>query len=165
MPTGTPPSLAVLIPTHRRPDRLARTLKALDHARAQTPFDVHVADSTPEEDLRGRVREACAPYAYVSLTQHPGDFGFAQKLNFMAREAAAAEGIQLERRPIDRSELYIADELGLTGTLAEITPIKSIDEQALPEEAPILSALERRYREAVMGTRPHPAVELNYFPG
>lgn len=89
MPTGTPPSLAVLIPTHRRPDRLARTLKALDHARAQTPFDVHVADSTPEEDLRGRVREACAPYSYVSLTQHPGDFGFAQKLNFMAREAQA----------------------------------------------------------------------------
>jgi len=80
-------------------------------------------------------------------------------------ELAAAEGIQLERRPIDRSELYIADELGLTGTLAEITPIKSIDEQALPEDAPILSALERRYREAVMGTLPHPAVELNRFPG
>ena len=34
----------------------------------------------------------------------------------------------MERRPIDRSELYIADELRLTGTLAEITPVRSIDE-------------------------------------
>jgi branched-chain amino acid aminotransferase len=80
-------------------------------------------------------------------------------------ELAASEGIELERRPVDRSELYIADELGLTGTLAEITRIRSIDDLALPEQAPILSLLAQRYREAVTAARPHPAVELDVFPG
>jgi branched-chain amino acid aminotransferase len=74
---------------------------------------------------------------------------------------ATSMGIPFERRPVERSELYIADELGLTGTLAEITRIRSIDETALTEDAPILSALERRYREAVVGIEPHPSVELS----
>jgi branched-chain amino acid aminotransferase len=69
-------------------------------------------------------------------------------------------GIDLVRRPIDRSELYIADELALTGTLSEITFIRSIDERALPHEAPVLTAIAQRYREAVRGLDPHPSVEL-----
>lgn len=87
--TGSRPSLAVLIPTHRRPDRLAGTLAALHRARGTIPFAVHVADSTPEEDLRKRVREACASYDYVELTHHEASFGLVQKRNFLAREARA----------------------------------------------------------------------------
>lgn len=79
-------------------------------------------------------------------------------------ELAASLEIPFERRPVDRSELYIADELGLTGTLSEVTRIRSIDDVALPEEAPILSALERRYRDAMLGIDPHPAVELSIVP-
>jgi branched-chain amino acid aminotransferase len=79
-------------------------------------------------------------------------------------DLAAPLGIELIRRPIDRSELYIADELGLTGTLSEVTLIRSIDEMHLPEKAPILSALESRYREAVRGAEPHPAVQLSILP-
>ena len=70
-------------------------------------------------------------------------------------------GIELERRPVERSELYIAEELGFTGTLSEITLVRSIDDLELPEDAPILSALEQRYRDAVLGTAPHPSVELS----
>jgi branched-chain amino acid aminotransferase len=73
---------------------------------------------------------------------------------------AVSDGIDLVRRPIDRSELYIADELGLTGTLAEITPIRAIDENVLPLEAPVLSVLAERYRKAVTGVQPHPAVDM-----
>jgi branched-chain amino acid aminotransferase len=73
--------------------------------------------------------------------------------------------MEFEHRPIDRSELYIADEVGLTGTLAEITPLRSIDDQALPEDRPVLSLLAQRYRQAVTGERPHPAVELEVLPG
>lgn len=80
-------------------------------------------------------------------------------------ELAATLGIPFERRPVERSELYIADELGLTGTLAEVTLIRSMDELRLPEEAPILSALSRRYREAIQGIDPHPAVELSIVSG
>jgi branched-chain amino acid aminotransferase len=77
---------------------------------------------------------------------------------------AASLGIPFERRPIERSELYVAEELGLTGTLAEITLVRSIDDTPLPEEAPILSALERRYREALVGIDPHPSVEMSMLP-
>jgi branched-chain amino acid aminotransferase len=85
-------------------------------------------------------------------------------LDLIAR-LAATEGMEFEHRPIDRSELYIADEVGLTGTLAEITPLRSIDDQALPEDRPVLSLLAQRYRQAVTGERPHPAVELEVLPG
>ena len=36
-------------------------------------------------------------------------------LRILGAELAGDEGISLERRPIDRSELYIADELALAG--------------------------------------------------
>jgi branched-chain amino acid aminotransferase len=80
------------------------------------------------------------------------------------QQLADSVGIPFERRPVDRSELYIADELGLTGTLAEVTVIRSIDDVQLPEETPVLSALKRRYREALLGVAPHPAVELSILP-
>jgi len=84
-------------------------------------------------------------------------------LDIVAALAASLE-ISFERRPVERSELYVADELGLTGTLSEITLVRSIDEMALPEGAPILSALQRRYREAVLGIDPHPAAEISILP-
>jgi branched-chain amino acid aminotransferase len=83
----------------------------------------------------------------------------------IVRELALSLGIPFERRAVDRSELYIADEVGLTGTLAEITLIRSIDDAEMPEEAPILSALGSRYREAMLGIDPHPSVELTLLPG
>ncbi len=82
----------------------------------------------------------------------------------IVEELAKGLGIPFERRPIDRSELYIADELGLTGTLSEITPVHSIDDGPLPSKTPILSTLEQRYREAMLGIDPHPAVELTIVP-
>lgn len=80
-------------------------------------------------------------------------------------EFAQEEGIRMVERPIDRSELYIADELGLTGTLAEITPIRAIDDMELPTEWPILDRLQARYRAAVKGMSPHPSVEMTVVSG
>jgi branched-chain amino acid aminotransferase len=79
-------------------------------------------------------------------------------------DLGASLGIEVVRRPVDRSELYIADELGLTGTLAEITRIHAIDDMDLPDEAPLLSALEKRYRDAMTGVDPHPSVEMTIVP-
>ena len=42
-------------------------------------------------------------------------------------ELLLAEGVPVVERPIDRTELYIADEVFLAGTLAEITPVTRID--------------------------------------
>jgi branched-chain amino acid aminotransferase len=82
----------------------------------------------------------------------------------MVDDLCASLGIEFSRRPIERSELRIADELGLAGTLCEVTQVRSIDGMELPE-APVLSAIERRYRDAVRGSEPHPRVELDVLPG
>ena len=79
-------------------------------------------------------------------------------------EIGASLGIEFVRRPIERTELYIADELGLTGTLTEITLVPALDERPFPAETPVLSKLADRYRDAVTGTEPHPAVELSMVP-
>ena len=80
----------------------------------------------------------------------------------IVEELAATMGIDVVRRPIERSELLIANELGLTGTLSEITLVRSVDETALPADAPILSELARRYRQAARGVEPHPAVDVQH---
>ena len=41
---------------------------------------------------------------------------------------APSLGLEVEEKPIDRTELYLADEVFMCGTAAEITPITSIDQ-------------------------------------
>jgi len=73
---------------------------------------------------------------------------------------ARSMGIPFVRRPIDRTELLVADEIALCGTLAELPLVQSIEGLPLPEAAPVLGALQSRYLNAVRGIDPHPAVEL-----
>lgn len=76
-------------------------------------------------------------------------------------EALAADmGIPFERRPIERSELMVADEIAAVGTLDEVTPVTAVDGLELPEPR-ILAAVARRYRDACMGIVPHSAVDLS----
>jgi branched-chain amino acid aminotransferase len=77
---------------------------------------------------------------------------------------ATSMGIPFQRRPIDRTELLIADEVGVCGTLAELTIAQSIEGLQFSGESPILSALQRRYLDAVRGVDPHPAVEMSMLP-
>jgi branched-chain amino acid aminotransferase len=72
-----------------------------------------------------------------------------------------SEGIPFVERPVDRTELYVADELALVGTLAEIVRIRRIDEFVLPEQAPVLSRVASRFWAAVRGAAPHPDVDLS----
>lgn len=50
-------------------------------------------------------------------------------------------GIQTIERPIDKSELFIADEVFLSGTAAKISPIKRIESYQLPQSRPITEKL------------------------
>jgi branched-chain amino acid aminotransferase len=74
---------------------------------------------------------------------------------------AKSLGIPFVKRPIDRTELLVADEIALCGTLAEVILVKAIEGLPLSEEAPLLRALQTRYFEAVRGTKPHPFVEMS----
>ncbi|MGV0027967.1 branched-chain amino acid transaminase [Phormidesmis priestleyi] len=51
-------------------------------------------------------------------------------------------GIKVVERPVDKSELFIADEVFLSGTAAKITPVKKIETYALPKERPITDKLK-----------------------
>jgi len=79
-------------------------------------------------------------------------------------EICRSLGTEFIERPIDRTELYIADELRLAGTLAEIVKVRRIDEYTLPEQSPILTAVADRFWAAVRGTDPHPAIDLSVIP-
>jgi branched-chain amino acid aminotransferase len=70
-------------------------------------------------------------------------------------------GVKVIRRPIDRTELYIAEEICLAGTLAEIVPVRNIDDYPLPAESPILKKISARFWDAVRGIEKHPAVDLS----
>jgi len=73
-------------------------------------------------------------------------------------------GIAFVRRPIERTELYLAEEVALCGTLDELTLVQAVDDMALPGETPTLSAILARYRRAARREEPHEAVELALMP-
>ena len=68
------------------------------------------------------------------------------------------------RRPIDRTELLIADELAICGTLAELVTVRSIEGSPLKSKASMLPKLQERFFQAVRGVAPHPFVELTLCP-
>ncbi len=51
-------------------------------------------------------------------------------------------GYEVIERSVDKSELFIADEVFLTGTAARITPVKKIEQYTLPTDRPVFSALK-----------------------
>jgi branched-chain amino acid aminotransferase len=53
-------------------------------------------------------------------------------------------GIPVVERPVDKSELFIADEVFLSGTAARITPVRRIETYHMPAERPITEALRAK---------------------
>jgi len=68
-------------------------------------------------------------------------------------ELARDKGIPVEERAITRDELYTADEVFLTGTAAELTPIREIDRREIGAGArgPIASTLQKAFFDVVSG--------------
>jgi branched-chain amino acid aminotransferase len=62
-------------------------------------------------------------------------------------------GIETVERPIDRSELYVADEVFMTGTAAHVTPIIEIDHRKVGtgEVGPVTARLMRLYFAVIRG--------------
>jgi branched-chain amino acid aminotransferase len=54
----------------------------------------------------------------------------------------ADEGIPVEERVMVRSELYGADEAFLTGTAAEIVPLREVDDRVIGEPGPITKRIQ-----------------------
>jgi branched-chain amino acid aminotransferase len=63
------------------------------------------------------------------------------------------QGVDVREEPISRDELYIADEVFLTGTAAEITPVRDIDHRKIGrgEAGPMTRRLQESFFSIVKG--------------
>lgn len=63
-------------------------------------------------------------------------------------------GIPIEIRPIDKTELFIADEAFLSGTAAKIAPIARIENYKLPGDRPLTTKLREKLTQIVENRDP-----------
>ena len=80
-------------------------------------------------------------------------------------ELAKDMGIEVIRRRLTREEVYIADEAFLTGTAAEVTPIREVDARVIGAGArgPITEKLQTAYFDVVAGKNPAYIQHLTYI--
>ncbi|MGB2711714.1 MAG: branched-chain amino acid transaminase [Conexibacter sp.] len=71
-------------------------------------------------------------------------------------QIARDEGYELVERDLARAELYLADEVFMTGTAAELTPIREVDDHAIADgkPGPVTQRLQRVFEDALYGRDP-----------
>jgi len=77
--------------------------------------------------------------ALEGITQH-SVMTIAADLGFVTREG-----------DVTRSDLYVADELFVCGTAAEVSAVNSVDDRAIPCPGPMTTAIAEAYGRAVRG--------------
>ena len=121
-------------------------------------------DTTLLLNQRGTVSEAPGSCVVMVRDGHlvtpPGTSGVLEGITVATVQELAAEhlGLPLERREIDRTELYACEELFLCGTMSELLPISSVDRIPVGDgkRGPVTAALQTHYDDAVRarGNRP-----------
>jgi len=121
-------------------------------------------DTTLLLNQRGTVSEAPGSCVVMvrdgELITPPGTSGVLEGITVATVAELAQEhlGLTLTRREIDRTELYAADELFLSGTMSELLPITSVDRLPVGDgkRGPITTALQDHYDNAVRNVGDHP---------
>lgn len=68
-----------------------------------------------------------------------------------AMDILAREGIHVHEMPFGRDALYVADEVFLTGTAAEVTPVREIDRRLVGPPGPITRRVQETYLAGARG--------------
>lgn len=112
----------------------------------------------------GRVAEATG--ACVLIAQNgrvvcpPTWEGSLDSITVHIIEQVCAEiGVPFERRPIERSELLVADECGIAGTISELTLVSEIDGFRYALDG-VLARVREQYLQVMRGGYALPGVEL-----
>ena len=121
-------------------------------------------DTTLLLNQRGTVAEAPGSCVVMvrdgELITPPGTSGVLEGITVATVAQLAEEklGISLRRREIDRTELYVADEVFLCGTMSELLPITSVDRTPVGDgkRGPLTTALQGHYDDAVRNRGDHP---------
>jgi branched-chain amino acid aminotransferase len=66
-------------------------------------------------------------------------------------EIAQTLGYAVHERQLIRSDLYVADELFMCGTAAEVTPVRAIDDHEIGAPGPVTKAIQDVFVEVVRG--------------
>ena len=69
-------------------------------------------------------------------------------------ELAKAMDIPVIERPVDKTELFLADEVFLSGTAAKVTPIRQIESTVLNAKRPVMDALKAKLVAITEGRDP-----------
>ncbi|MGB5964856.1 MAG: branched-chain amino acid transaminase [Sulfurimonadaceae bacterium] len=120
-------------------------------------------------DDQGYVAEATGAAFFMvregKLITPPSDNALESITQKTVIELAGDMGIEVERRRITREELYIADEAFLTGTAAEVTPVRNIDGRIVGggSRGPITEKIQSTYFDIVFGRNPKYDHYLTYI--
>jgi branched-chain amino acid aminotransferase len=76
-------------------------------------------------------------------------------------ELAAGLGHETRERDLTRADLYFADEVFLTGTAAEVTPVRSVDDHEVGA-GPVTAAIQAAFFDVVHGRSPRSAAFLEF---
>jgi len=96
-----------------------------------------------------------APHTEGSLESVTLDF---------VEELSKSLGYEFIRRPIDRTELLIADEVALVGSLAELVPVEEIDGFEINAQGAVLSAVRDKFFATVRGEDAELDAEFSFVP-
>ncbi len=66
-------------------------------------------------------------------------------------ELLGSEGVEVRESQLTRGDLYNADELFFTGTAAEVTPIREVDDRPIGDPGPVTRRAQELFGEAVTG--------------
>ena len=109
----------------------------------------------------GHVNESSAANIYlirdgVAITPPVNDDLLEGVTRKALMELLANEGIPVQERSINRSELYVADEIFVCGTGVQTSPVIEVDHRKVGSGAvgPIVRLIRDRYFEAVRGRLP-----------
>jgi branched-chain amino acid aminotransferase len=105
---------------------------------------------------RGEVAEGSGENVFIARNGRlVTNDGSADVLEGITRESvmtlARDRGIPVEVRPMTVADLREADEIFLTGTAAEVTPVSQLDDLPLSPSRPLTDELARAYAAAVRG--------------
>jgi branched-chain amino acid aminotransferase len=69
-------------------------------------------------------------------------------------ELAKAMGLEVVERAVDKSELFVADEVFLSGTAAKVTPVRRVETTDMPVNRPVMEQIRERLTAITEGRDP-----------
>jgi len=73
-------------------------------------------------------------------------------------------GHRVVEKPLIRTDLYLADEVFMVGTAAEVTPIREVDDQVIGPPGPVTLEIQQAYLDTVHGRSERWRQWLEYAP-